>query len=789
MTQAGLTLALLLILLFAGCATPAATPPEKPPGADPAQAPPMGLLPEDGIGEVPQPVAFAWTGIGPGEVASVFVRAGTSGLFPLAGCEEVLGETCVAHSDLTPGQTYWWQVRTTSPMGEAWSEPAAFTVEGTLAPTALTFFRANRTLYDVPLALSPPNRAAGIRLGSTLSWQPYPLEGVSYHVRAATLNGTLELCRTEATSCKLPALPGGEQLTWWIEVVQGDRLLAVSLPRSAVAYAVPPPLAPISPLPGGAVHGTRVRFEWLPQAAFAHHPVQVFAKTVQDSRFLLVCETMDTSCEAEFPRLTEFDWYAQATDGTSVVATPLLAARTGGPPLLPVPLYPPGEAENVPLRTTLRWSTPGDPTGEPVEYEAEILVAGEWRRLCRTIGSWCPLDVELGKDRVTWRVRSQDASGNAVTSAQTSFLPVRFQTELTPLEPRDGMRGLSTTQTFTWLASTLATNTRTHVEISLDGAAWRSVCQATTTTCTATGLPKGASYQWRVRAEGLAQGTSPLMQAESKLPIVFLHGWTGDAATWREAAAALQLEEYVAVIPEFTPADQREHIPGLALKVATQVDAELARLGYPAGQPFHLVGHSMGGLLGRTLIEHPGAGTAFDQGGWNQAAGTRLPVDWATRVRTYTSVGTPHAGTLSVIGVLCQVGGEFAPVTWLGATCADMMPHSSFINTMGPAQPGLASYDLISGTSALGLKSLRGNLAVAILCLGAHDGLICTSSALSTRGGTVHDMTGCHAKVVTITIPKVPITPTCEGPLITKSAATALILKDVLSRYATSPNR
>lgn len=739
------------------------------------------LSPPDGGVGVPLPVTFHWRApYLPGARFTVLAGTADRGLTEVTGCIEVVAPQCEAEAQIQPGQLYSWRVQAVDGSSEWWSRTATFAVEGTLAPLAETFFRENRTLYDVPLAKMPREGARGIQVGDKLAWHPYPVKATQYRIIAVTGNGTVEMCRTADTECSFPALPAGERFAWWIEVLDSDKLLAVTPAREGVFYTAPPPLVLLEPLPHEAVHGSTVRFGWSAQAAYEREPIDVYA-SIDDGEFQRVCSTTTTSCEVEFPELATVAWYATAFDGTTTTRTATLQVRTGGPPLAPTISYPADGAIDVPHRTSFRWQAAGDPTGEPVTYSVEVLHGDDWATVCHGIGGWCAHDVPVDAESVTWRVRSRDDSGKETVSTSSTFTPFRAHSNIALLEPRDGARGLDSLTKFAWTSDAVASHTTSMVEVLADDGTWQAICRTTDQSCSAE-VGRGQAVTWRVRTEGLAAGTSPPSTFETKLPVVLLHGWTGDDSTWTTLAQALATQGHDVVHPVYVPANDEEHVPALARRVASQVDEDLAFLGYDEHQPFHVIAHSMGGLVARALVEQPGAGTSWDKSGWNRTEGEKLPLDWPKRVRSLTTVGTPHGGTLSIISMGCMVVGELTDQSWLGATCDDMSPRGDFLRKMGLAGHATIPYHLVAGVSEWGWASRYGNALMAGLCWSAHDGLICRTSA-HHGSGTIHRVDGCHSFVVTVSVPKIPITPLCEGPLITDSRASRQVVEDILHQY------
>jgi len=102
--------------------------------------------------------------------------------------------------------------------------------------------------------------------------------------------------------------------------------------------------------------------------------------------------------------------------------------------------------------------------------------------------------------------------------------------------------------------------------------------------------------------------------------------------------------------------------------ILPRVEQALQEAGYPAGSPFHLVTHSLAGLLARFLLEQPAADTAH----------------WRDRVRSLVMLSTPHHGARTgLAAVACR---HYRKPAWRQVGC-DMRPRAHFLQSLGTRKP------------------------------------------------------------------------------------------------------
>lgn len=167
---------------------------------------------------------------------------------------------------------------------------------------------------------------------------------------------------------------------------------------------------------------------------------------------------------------------------------------------------------------------------------------------------------------------------------------------------------------------------------------------------------------------------------------MLLHGFGSDTDIWRGAEPALRAAGFDPIPIRWRP-EPGQRAPQVAIHVLRPaIDAALVERGYAPDSRFHAVGHSMGGLLLRFLIEHPWADvdTPWRMGGWT---GDGLPDGdpaFADRVASLVMISAPNQGART--GVAYAACGLFWDPDWRPLGC-DLTPGSPFVRHLGSARP------------------------------------------------------------------------------------------------------
>ncbi|MGH8972562.1 MAG: esterase/lipase family protein [Acidimicrobiia bacterium] len=261
--------------------------------------------------------------------------------------------------------------------------------------------------------------------------------------------------------------------------------------------------------------------------------------------------------------------------------------------------------------------------------------------------------------------------------------------------------------------------------------------------------------------------------AEPVRPVVLLPGWHGGAASFDTMisvleAAGLPVLDFDPGRPgtqamSYAPSDDGQHIPYVAGHIVEErITAALARAGYPPDTPVDVVGYSMGGLVARFLIEHPGADVDdFSAArGWFGDGVPDVAGDWAGRIDDLVMLGTPSHGTW--LGFVPGTIGGFG--RW-NATGGDMRPGSPFLARMGGSEPTGERYVTIGG-------------APPYLPFPAHD---------FNGDGVAHGYDGLvPAESAFLSGSEQYLVPTHHGGLVSDPQAVDLVVK-ALGRHATPP--
>ncbi len=209
-------------------------------------------------------------------------------------------------------------------------------------------------------------------------------------------------------------------------------------------------------------------------------------------------------------------------------------------------------------------------------------------------------------------------------------------------------------------------------------------------------------------AAGLLQPlVTPASAGEARYPVVLVHGWTGNGGSFSAMAGKLKAQGFTVLdfdtaatgtqALSYTP-QSGQHIPAIAKQVQDKIQSALVANGYAATQKVDVVAHSMGGLVTRFLVEHPGADVdTFDSTGWHGDGVADIRSDWASRIDDLVMLGTPNHGTWEgwVPGTIGLFG------AW-NASGGDMRPGSTFLTRTGASMPAGEHYASIGGDPTYG---------------------------------------------------------------------------------------
>ncbi len=180
---------------------------------------------------------------------------------------------------------------------------------------------------------------------------------------------------------------------------------------------------------------------------------------------------------------------------------------------------------------------------------------------------------------------------------------------------------------------------------------------------------------------------TPTAAHEGKYRVIMIPGWHGDGSIFKTMIPILERAGITVVdFDPNTPGTQALNhdaseppgnldIPALA----NQVEEKIHQIQASSTEKFDIVAHSMGGLIARYLIERGPYDSNIDD-------------NWAERIDDLIMLGTPNHGTWEAyIGQLSPLFGDWA------ASAAQMIPGSSFLETLGYSEPPGEHYVTIGG--------------------------------------------------------------------------------------------
>lgn len=353
----------------------------------------------------------------------------------------------------------------------------------------------------------------------------------------------------------------------------------------------------------------------------------------------------------------------------------------------PVPLAPAdGSGRLDPTRVILSWLPSTDSRGNGLSYDVTLNGA----TVCSGPAASCVVTDLAQGTTYAWVVTARSGTGASASSGAWSFrtdaapgrvaiaaghegteqLPLSFSVAEAPVADPDG------------------DPVRYDVVARNPDGGVASACRAVAEPACALTVPRfGRTYAIEITpSDGLLQGPISTFHVTTRLPIVLVHGWNGDSSTWDGLRESLVDEGYpVLDFTSITGGPSLHYdtsVGGIAYEaskeVAPDVAAALRGAGYPAGQRFDVVAHSMGGLVTRWLVEHAGeriteAGTAV-----------QTPTGWSAQVRTLTMLATPNHGANFDCG---------------STACKEMTPGSDFLGYLGYR----------AGARAAGYRTLAGD--------------------------------------------------------------------------------
>ncbi len=183
----------------------------------------------------------------------------------------------------------------------------------------------------------------------------------------------------------------------------------------------------------------------------------------------------------------------------------------------------------------------------------------------------------------------------------------------------------------------------------------------------------------------------PALAAAPGEPVILLHGFDSSPDLWRGTSALLQDHGYRPISISWVPREGEGSVSVGERVIAPAINTALAEAGFTEADSFHIVAHSLGGLIARQLLEHPGASSK----------------DWPKRVKSLVMLSTPHQGVRT--GLASFACRHFRDRRWRETAC-DMRLRSSFLAQLGRGLSGEPPVPYLS----IGVESPRPFLLVPL---------------------------------------------------------------------------
>ncbi|HCP46424.1 MAG TPA: hypothetical protein DIU15_10295 [Deltaproteobacteria bacterium] len=168
--------------------------------------------------------------------------------------------------------------------------------------------------------------------------------------------------------------------------------------------------------------------------------------------------------------------------------------------------------------------------------------------------------------------------------------------------------------------------------------------------------------------------------------MVLVHGFDSGPEIWRGTARILQERGYLA-LPVLWAPEAGQRAPQVATQVLLpRIREALSAAGIPPESGFHVITHSLGGLLLRFLLEHPGedADEPLSNGSWRGDGVPDGDPNLRQQVRSLIMLSTPNQGART--GVARMACSAYHRKEWRPLGC-DMLLTSPFQTLLGTRKP------------------------------------------------------------------------------------------------------
>lgn len=170
----------------------------------------------------------------------------------------------------------------------------------------------------------------------------------------------------------------------------------------------------------------------------------------------------------------------------------------------------------------------------------------------------------------------------------------------------------------------------------------------------------------------------------SQAPVVLIHGFDGGPEDFRGTELVLEARGFDPLLLDWQPVAAEGVLQVAHGVIEPAIEALLEEAGYGPDSSFHLVGHSLGGLLARVLLEQPRPGATL-----------------APRVLSLVMLSTPNQGART--GIARAACHTYHHAIWRPLAC-DMVVGSALLDELGGSRPeGVQAPYLSIGVEANGL--------------------------------------------------------------------------------------
>jgi hypothetical protein len=303
-------------------------------------------------------------------------------------------------------QYYWHSYSFNAIESSAWSTTYSFIVPP--APTPVTLF-------------SPSDNAKNVASKPTLKWTS-SLEATGYSIQIAT-NATFSLgCTNLTAAMDTLSVNLGAGIKFFWRVAASNAVGSSSWAMDSFTTSSTPPPGPTlaSPLNGSINVPVSTYLNWNALSNATSYRVQLCNSTA----FEFVTDTTTTNTDRSIIGLsssTTYYWRVNATNayGTSLWSIVDSFTTVGGPPSVPVLVYPPSGSLNIPMNPILTWGpSPGATT-----YEIQISPYSTFSMLTDTIVAIPQRYAGVLSAHTTyyWHVDAINSYGTSSWAATNSF--------------------------------------------------------------------------------------------------------------------------------------------------------------------------------------------------------------------------------------------------------------------------------------------------------------------------------------------------------------------------------